>query len=83
MTGKNGKAKGSEEQNCLTESLALYRTIGVINRLVNSSKKCRYRNVRPHSPPAESHSFVGMAAARETAALLNCTNVTEIVGNKN
>ena len=29
--------------------------------------KCRYRNVRPHSLPAESHSFVGMA--RETAAM--------------
>ena len=29
--------------------------------------ECRYRNVRPHSPPAESHSFVGMA--RETAAM--------------
>ena len=27
----------------------------------------RYRNVRPHSLPAESHSFVGMA--RETAAM--------------
>ena len=30
-------------------------------------KKCRYRNVRPHSLPAGSHSFVGMA--RETAAM--------------
>ena len=29
--------------------------------------KCKYRNVRPHSLPAESHSFVGMA--RETAAM--------------
>ena len=29
--------------------------------------KCRYRNVRPHSLPAGSHSFVGMA--RETAAM--------------
>ena len=30
-------------------------------------QKCRYRNVRPHSLPAGSHSFVGMA--RETAAM--------------
>ena len=27
----------------------------------------RYRNVRPHSHPADSHSFIGMA--RETAAM--------------
>ena len=30
-------------------------------------QKCRYRNVRPHSLPAGSHRFVGMA--RETAAM--------------
>ena len=36
------------------------------SQLENSSR-CRYRNVRPHSLPAESHSFVGMA--RETAAM--------------
>ena len=34
----------------------------------NDQQLCRrYRNVRPHSLPAESHSFVGMA--RETAAM--------------
>ena len=32
-----------------------------------SCRLCRYRNVRPHSLPAGSHSFVGMA--RETAAM--------------
>ena len=35
-----------------------------LDSLKNSSS-CRYRNVRPHSLPAESRSFVGMA--RETA----------------
>ena len=38
----------------------------VVDSLTKSSR-CRYRNVRPHSLPAESHSFVGMA--RETAAM--------------
>ena len=37
-----------------------------VEQLENSSR-CRYRNVRPHSLPAESRSFVGMA--RETAAM--------------
>ena len=37
-----------------------------LDSLKNSSS-CRYRNVRPHSLPAESRSFVGMA--RETAAM--------------
>ena len=37
-----------------------------LDSLIKSSR-CRYRNVRPHSLPAESHSFVGMA--RETAAM--------------
>ena len=39
---------------------------GRLDSVINSCK-CRYRNVRPHSLPAESHSFVGMA--RETAAM--------------
>ena len=34
---------------------------------------CRYRNVRPHSLPAGSHSFVGMA--KETAAMPPATVV--------
>ena len=34
---------------------------------LEKSSSCRYRNVRPHSLPAESRSFVGMA--RETAAM--------------
>ena len=37
-----------------------------LDSLKNRSR-CRYRNVHPHSLPAESHSFVGMA--RETAAM--------------
>ena len=37
-----------------------------LDSLIKSSR-CKYRNVRPHSLPAESHSFVGMA--RETAAM--------------
>ena len=41
-------------------------TKGRLDSVINSCK-CRYRNVRPHSLPAESHSFVGMA--RETAAM--------------
>ena len=38
----------------------------VVDSLTKSSR-CRCRNVRPHSLPAESRSFVGMA--RETAAM--------------
>jgi hypothetical protein len=42
--------------------------------------ECRYRNVRPHSPPAESHSFVGMA--RETAAMPPALILTTLVRRK-
>ena len=42
--------------------------------------KCRYRNVRPHSLPAESHSFVGMA--RETAAMPPALILTTLVRRK-
>ena len=38
----------------------------VESRFGQQFKKRKYRNVRPHSLPAESHSFVGMA--RETVA---------------
>ena len=45
-----------------------------LDSLIKSSR-CRYRNVRPHSLPAESHSFVGMA--RETAAMPPASKIVQ------